>query len=82
MCGIAGIWNKDGTGIDDNELDVLVNSLSHRGPDSNGKWINKNLGLAHTRLKIIDLSDSANQPFTDGGDVLVFNGEIFNYKKN
>ena len=81
MCGIAGIWNKDGTGIDDNELDVLVNSLSHRGPDSNGKWINKNLGLAHTRLKIIDLSDSANQPFTDGGDVLVFNGEIFNYKK-
>tara|TARA_Y100001970_G_scaffold294326_1_gene450614 strand:- start:14358 stop:16229 length:1872 start_codon:yes stop_codon:yes gene_type:complete len=79
MCGIAGIWNKNGSPVDQTELDILANSMRHRGPDAQGTKIRTNIGFAHTRLKIIDLSDHANQPFTDGDDILIFNGEIFNF---
>ena len=57
--------------------------LKHRGPDASGIWIskNKNIGLGHTRLSIIDLSKQANQPFIDKTKsyILTFNGEIYNY---
>jgi asparagine synthase (glutamine-hydrolysing) len=81
MCGIAGIWNRQGNPIRDGDLNHMVNKMKHRGPDAKGSWVNHNLGLGHSRLKILDLSDNANQPFTDGKDVLVFNGEIFNFKE-
>ena len=81
MCGIAGIWNRQGNPIAEGDLNLMVNKMAHRGPDAKGSWVNHNLGLGHSRLKIIDLSDNANQPFTDGQDVLVFNGEIFNFKE-
>lgn len=81
MCGIAGIWNRQGKPVVKTELNLMVRNMNHRGPDANGSWINQNLGLGHCRLKIIDLSDKANQPFTDGQDVMVFNGEIFNFKQ-
>ena len=58
-------------------------TLKHRGPDASGIWIskNKNIGLGHTRLSIIDLSKEANQPFVDQTKnyILAFNGEIYNY---
>jgi asparagine synthase (glutamine-hydrolysing) len=58
-------------------------TLKHRGPDASGIWIskNKNIGLGHTRLSIIDLSKEANQPFVDRTKnyILAFNGEIYNY---
>ena len=81
MCGIAGIWNRQGNPIAEGDLNLMVNKMAHRGPDAKGIWVNHNLGLGHSRLKILDLSDNANQPFTDGQDVLVFNGEIFNFKE-
>ncbi len=79
MCGIAGIWNKNGNPVNQQELNIMVSRMKHRGPDARGTWYDKNIALGHSRLKIIDISNNANQPFTDGGDVLVFNGEIFNY---
>lgn len=81
MCGIAGIWSKKGSQIDEHELRLMAQSLQHRGPDAEGLWLNGNIGFAHRRLKVVDLSDDANQPFTDGADVLVFNGEVFNFRE-
>lgn len=87
MCGIAGILGS----IDDTNraaLGRMADALRHRGPDGGGTWIGpadeRGHGclLAHRRLSILDLSDSADQPMADadGGRVLVFNGEIYNYR--
>jgi asparagine synthase (glutamine-hydrolysing) len=56
--------------------------LAHRGPDGNGAWTAdaQNVGLAHRRLSIIDLSDAAAQPMAGAnGAVITYNGEIYNY---
>jgi asparagine synthase (glutamine-hydrolysing) len=81
MCGIVAIWSKTGKPVNRDLLSSMQLRLKHRGPDAEGLWMQENLGFAHSRLKIIDLSDNANQPFMDGNDVLIFNGEIFNYKE-
>jgi len=57
--------------------------LSHRGPDDSGEFVEPGIFLGHRRLSIIDLSQAANQPFFsgDGNAIIVFNGEIYNYKE-
>ncbi|MFM2482353.1 asparagine synthase (glutamine-hydrolyzing) [Celerinatantimonas sp. YJH-8] len=64
---------------------IFPRELQHRGPDGHGIYSNdvKNLILGHTRLSIIDLSDSADQPMNDENShhVIVFNGEIYNYQE-
>lgn len=80
MCGIAGIIYKDGTFATKESLKKMTDKMSHRGPDAEGFFIKENLGLGHRRLSIIDISESANQPFFYGDtNVLVFNGAIYNY---
>lgn len=63
-------------------MERMLDLMKRRGPDAKGLWQQDNLILGHTRLAIIDLSDDANQPFKDPetGNVLVFNGEIYNFK--
>ena len=80
MCGICGYI---GTRIDESVLHSMVHSLSHRGPDGSGCWISEKSALGHTRLAIIDLSEAAGQPMStlDGRYVIVFNGEIYNYRE-
>ncbi|RTY83288.1 asparagine synthase (glutamine-hydrolyzing) [Flavobacterium sp. ZB4P23] len=78
MCGIAGIIGN----FEAYQLDAMLMSQHHRGPDSTGKYSDKNFAaLGHNRLAIIDLSPESNQPFLDpsGRYVLIFNGEIYNY---
>jgi asparagine synthase (glutamine-hydrolysing) len=78
MCGIAGIIGE----YKDIQLDAMLASQQHRGPDATGKYFDHGFSaLGHNRLSIIDLSTEANQPFKDdsGRYVLVFNGEIYNY---
>ncbi len=78
MCGIAGIIGNYSA----NQLNSMLASQSHRGPDATGKYVDSNFAtLGHNRLAIIDLSPQSNQPFVDesGRFVLVFNGEIYNY---
>ncbi|WP_428236157.1 asparagine synthase (glutamine-hydrolyzing) [Gracilimonas sp.] len=81
MCGIVGFFN---CGSKD-ELQNAVKCISHRGPDSSDtEWFtNKNSGLGHTRLSIIDLSDAGKQPKYDRetGNWIIYNGEIYNYKE-
>ena len=80
MCGIAGILNFNGQSVEPSLLDRMIARVRHRGPDDSGTHTDKQVGLAHARLSIIDLA-SGDQPMhnEDGSVSIVFNGEIFNY---
>jgi asparagine synthase (glutamine-hydrolysing) len=82
MCGLLGIFRPGG--VDGDEPRRLLAMLLHRGPDAADIWLSsdRRLALGHTRLKILDLSDGANQPMLspDGRWVLIYNGEIVNYR--
>ncbi len=78
MCGIVGIINKSKRVVELDVLSKMANTLSHRGPDDEGYYIEKNIGFYHKRLSIIDLV-SGHQPMTSNGNTIVFNGEIYNY---
>lgn len=82
MCGIVGIRRTDGEPVDRETLLRMATTLRHRGPDAMGSWVDGPVGLAHTRLSIIDLQGSQ-QPMSspDGRRHLVFNGEILNYRE-
>lgn len=78
MCGIAGDFKFLGRATPRS-----LGPLRHRGPDGSGEWISPsgNCWLGHTRLAIIELSPAGAQPMADPdtGDVIVFNGEIYNH---
>src|SRR5688500_423821 len=81
MCGIAGVFFRDGAPADTEVLRRMAAEIAHRGPDGSGVKAFAGCGLAHTRLKILDLSEAAAQPLpNDDGTVWVsFNGEIYNF---
>ena len=83
MCGILGIYNSANIGVDRDRFNSALQKIAHRGPDHQGTvFLNENrVALGHTRLSIIDLSESANQPMTIDGYTLVYNGEVYNYKE-
>ena len=80
MCGIAGKYNIDGKEVRLDTLKQMLSAIQHRGPDEFGVYMDKNIGLAHARLSIIDLC-GGQQPMSneDGTVWITFNGEIFNY---
>lgn len=79
MCGIAGVMVRKGETPSLDVLDAMKRSLKHRGPDDDESLILNNVGLAHTRLSIIDLG-TGHQPLRDHkGRLLIVNGEIYNY---
>ena len=81
MCGFAGFVGS----VDDREqvLVNMMNTIIHRGPDSEGKYVDEDAALGFRRLSIIDLSSVGDQPLynEDKSMVLVFNGEIYNYQE-
>ena len=81
MCGIAGFLGS----FSQNLLSDMIGTIAHRGPDDEGIYFNKEqgVGLAHRRLSIIDLSPAGHQPMWDVHKraVIVFNGEIYNYRE-
>jgi asparagine synthase (glutamine-hydrolysing) len=78
MCGIAGVMMRGGRAPDPAILDHLTNALAHRGPDGAGRYLSAPVGLAHTRLAIVDLETGDQPIYERGGAVLVANGEIYN----
>jgi len=86
MCGIFGIVSREGE-VSRDLLSCAVESLAHRGPDDRGTLLENSgeisVGLAHTRLSIIDLSPFGHQPMHDEatGNWIVFNGEIYNFRE-
>ena len=82
MCGIAGIYNfKDEKDVDHALMKRMTDVIKHRGPDADGIYVNKHIGIGQRRLSIIDLSEAGRQPmFSDDKQLaIVFNGEIYNY---
>ncbi len=76
MCGIVGI-----TGKRPELVGKMLQTIRHRGPDDSGIWADEKLTLGHVRLSIIDLSSRGHQPMEFEDLVLVFNGEVYNYKE-
>jgi asparagine synthase (glutamine-hydrolysing) len=80
MCGICGIFDRSGIPVDRDVLDKMTTILRHRGPDGEGRYTDREVGLGHRRLSIIDLEGGA-QPIgnEDGTLQIVYNGEIYNF---
>lgn len=87
MCGICGYFGLDSDFVAcDKTRNVIIkmsDSLTHRGPDGSGYWIDmdRHVSLGHRRLSILDLSDNGKQPMVSKSQryVISFNGEIYNY---
>src|ERR1017187_9832507 len=80
MCGISGYFNATNF-FSEEDLNLMVATQNHRGPDSNGTFLHHQVGLGHNRLSIIDLSERGAQPMHSFNDryVIVYNGEVYNY---
>lgn len=80
MCGFVGFTNN----IDDSNkvINDMMDRIRHRGPDSDGVYIDDGIALGFRRLSIIDISSTGDQPILneDGSKVLLFNGEIYNFQ--
>jgi len=90
MCGICGFINLQGQPVDATVGQRMMDLLWHRGPDGSGQLVTQSSGhhtspsvfLGHRRLKIIDLSEAAQQPLPNEDDTVwvIFNGEIYNFQ--
>src|ERR1700759_2039598 len=83
MCGIAGALNHKEESVSTDVLRKMTDAIRHRGPDGEGHFIDRNLGLGHRRLAIIDLSELGKQPMVteDGRYALSYNGEVYNFRE-
>ena len=88
MCGFVGLYLNNNYNVEVRKLvsilNNMTNTLSHRGPDHKDFYVNEKekLAFGFQRLSIIDLKSSANQPMISKNKdwVIIFNGEIYNYK--
>lgn len=80
MCGINGIAfsSRSNRQVNEGMLVAMRDILRHRGPDGEGIFLDKNVGLGHRRLSIVDVAHGA-QPMTSGDHVIVYNGEVYNH---
>lgn len=82
MCGIAGVVRHGDVQKLSAELAILLEELTHRGPDGSGCKVIDNVGFGHRRLAIIDIKDGQQPMTTPEGDIWVtLNGEIYNYRE-
>lgn len=83
MCGITGYVDFTGRPASTRVVQAMADMIRHRGPDDEGVYVEGALALGHRRLSIIDLSTAASQPMAspDGRYVIVYNGEIYNFKE-
>jgi asparagine synthase (glutamine-hydrolysing) len=81
MCGIGGCVLGHGATPDPDRLTAMRDALAHRGPDDWGIEVVENVGLVHTRLSIVDLSERGHQPMVhpDGNWRIAYNGEVYNH---
>lgn len=81
MCGILGVVGSVSDSLDDDTFINALDLIRHRGPDGGAVWHDQDVWLGHRRLAIVDLAERADQPMFAGDLALVFNGEIYNYRK-
>ena len=82
MCGIAGVYWKNGRPAEQRVVRAMTDTLRHRGPDEDGVFVDGTFGFGMRRLSIIDLK-SGSQPIgnEDGSVQVILNGEIYNYRE-
>lgn len=80
MCGITGLFYRNGNTVAPELLQRMTRAIAHRGPDGEGLWHEGPVGLGHRRLAIRDLSPTGAQPMAsaDGSIIVAYNGEIYN----
>jgi asparagine synthase (glutamine-hydrolysing) len=83
MCGLVGIWRRDGREADKSAVASMLAPIEHRGPDGVGIWQEGRVAFGHRRLAILDLTEASQQPIltADGTGVLIYNGEVYNYRE-
>lgn len=81
MCGITGYIRLDNKPVSPVHLKKMSDAIEHRGPDGEGQWREDNVGIAHRRLAIIDLSPAGHQPMisADFRFIIAYNGEVYNF---
>ncbi len=81
MCGITGIYSyKSSKRVKESQLKKMTRTLIHRGPDEFGYFLDKDIGLGHSRLSIIDLTTGQQPIFNEDRSLsVILNGEIYNY---
>jgi asparagine synthase (glutamine-hydrolysing) len=82
MCGIAGMFQRGGGNASLETVKQIGLAMTHRGPDNFGFERRGKVAFAHNRLSLLDLSDAANQPFSNERYSLIYNGEIYNFQEN
>lgn len=82
MCGIAGLLCFDAERADPAQVVAMRDAIAHRGPDGAGLWCEGSVGLGHRRLAILDPRPRSDQPMLSADEryVLVYNGEIYNFR--
>ncbi|GBF27667.1 asparagine synthetase [glutamine-hydrolyzing] 1 [bacterium MnTg02] len=80
MCGIAGVFNRDGTHASQSVIQAMIDRIRHRGPDDQGLWHEGPVAFGHRRLAIRDLTPAGSQPFVSADEriVVTYNGELYN----
>jgi asparagine synthase (glutamine-hydrolysing) len=83
MCGLVGIWRRDGGEADRSAIASMLEPITHRGPDGKGVWQEGRVALGHVRLSIIDLTEGSHQPMltADARGVRIYDGEVYNYRE-
>jgi asparagine synthase (glutamine-hydrolysing) len=83
MCGIVGIFNLRGEPVSPVDVRRMTDEIAHRGPDGEGFYLDRFVGLGHRRLAILDLSSAGHQPMVteDKQFSLTYNGEIYNFRE-
>ncbi|NKQ41716.1 MAG: asparagine synthase (glutamine-hydrolyzing) [Sulfurovum sp.] len=81
MCGISGIINKNQKQVNEDEIKSINDLITHRGPDDEGFYHERNFAFGHRRLSILDLSSDGHQPmhYLDERYTITYNGEVYNY---
>lgn len=85
MCGINGIIRLDNSNVYEKQIDLMNKKIAHRGPDDRGVYIDNNIGLGHTRLSVLDLSERGHQPMVyehkGRKAVITYNGEVYSFQE-
>lgn len=80
MCGLAGVLDLHDSTLPEVRLRAAADALTHRGPDARHVWKGEFCTLLHCRLRILDISERSDQPMERGRVVMVYNGEIYNFR--
>ena len=81
MCGLVVLYHLDGSLVDADLLDRMVEKIAYRGPDDGGVWVDGNIGFAHRRLAVFDTSNNGRQPMhSNNGDwTICYNGAVYDF---